>query len=149
MNSIIGKVLGIAIRSGKRGPMLELPEAEAITDGGLRGDNRTTVKRGVTLLSQEQWKAALRDVGGAELPWYSRRANLLISAGSLADLIGKTIEIGRVVVEVKDVTWPCERMDEIRPGLCAALETERRGGVHGRIALGGLIRVGDELRVAG
>lgn len=152
MSETIGRILAIAIRDGKRGPMRELPEVEAITDGGLRGDNRTTVKRGITLLSQEQWQAALlalEQPDALSLPWHSRRANLLLSGGPLSSLIGRTIEIGRVVVEVKNVTWPCERMDEIRAGLQAALETDQRCGVHGRIALGGVIHVGDEVRVAG
>lgn len=144
--TIIGRVLAIAVRDGKRGPMRELAEVQALTDAGLRGDNRSSPKRGVTLLSQDQWRAAMQELG-ADLPWHARRANLLISGGGLAHLIDRTIEIARVVVEVKNLTRPCERMDEALPGLRAALEADQRGGVHGRVALGGTICVGDELRL--
>lgn len=139
-------VLAIAIRNGERGPMLELTDVEAFTDAGLRGDNRSSLNRGISLLSAEQWQQVQRELA-VTLPWHTRRANLLISGGSLADWRGRTIRIGRVEVAVRKETAPCERMDELCPGLRDALKSEVRGGVHGRILRGGTIRLGDRVEI--
>ncbi len=140
------EVLAIAIRNGPRGPMLELTDVGALTDAGLRGDNRGSLNRGITLLSADQWQHVQQELA-VTLPWHTRRANLLISGGSLADWRGRTIRIGRVEVAVRKETAPCERMDELCPGLRAALQSDVRGGVHGRILHGGTIRLGDRVDV--
>jgi MOSC domain-containing protein YiiM len=123
--------------------MRELAEAAAEIDGGLGDDLRPSRDRGLTLLSAEQWKDVTRELG-VELPWHTRRANLLIDGvGSLNPWIGRTIEIGEVLLEVLGETEPCGMMERLHAGLRRTLEPDCRGGVHGRVLRGGTVRVGD------
>lgn len=135
-------VLSLAIRTGKLGPMRELAEVAAHRDGGLEGDNRSSRERGLTLLSAEQWAAATAELG-AELPWHTRRANVLVEGIDLPATIGRTLRIGEVEVAVLAETEPCGVMERQRAGLRAALTPDCRGGVYGRILRGGTLRVGD------
>lgn len=141
----IGRVVGIAVRTGPGAPMKELDEVLAATDGGLEGDNPSSLRRGVTLISQPQWRTVNQELG-SDLPWHTRRANVLIDAPSLGDLIGATIALGNVLVRVEGETKPCTVMDAAQAGLLNALKPDGRGGVHGHILAGGLIRVGAEVR---
>jgi MOSC domain-containing protein YiiM len=138
----------IAVRTGRGRPMRELSEALAEAGGGLTADIRVSPNRGVTLLSRRQWQEAMRELG-IELPWHTRRANLLIEgAGSLRPWIGQSITIGEIELEIMGETEPCSVMDRQQPGLRRALTPECRGGVHARVIRGGYLRVGDAVRLA-
>lgn len=126
--------------------MQEVREASASVDGGLFGDVKSSIERGITLLSAGQWQDVSRELK-AELPWHTRRANVLVDSGGLAHLIGQTIRLGDLEVEVLAETKPCGYMDKLFPGLRAALKPECRAGVYGRIRRGGMLRVGDMVRV--
>lgn len=141
---LIGKVAGIAIKTSEGGPMRELAEAVVEVDGGLAGDVKSRPDRGVTLLSAQQWRQVCAELK-TELPWHTRRANLLIDAGGLGELIGRRIRIGPVLIQVKGETAPCGIMDQAHKGLRFTLENHYRGGVHGRVLEGGLIRIGAEV----
>lgn len=138
----IGKVRGIALRSRKKGPMIVVEDAEAVPNGKLVGDIDCEPHRGITLISAQQWADVVREMG-RDLPWHTRRANILVDSGSLGELIGRTIAVGEVRVEVSAETHGCAYMDELAPGLRAALKPDFRAGIYGRIAKGGRIRVGD------
>lgn len=149
MNEIeVGGVLAIALRTEKDGPMREVENAEAVTHGGLVGDVPSEPDRGITLISARQWAEVVGELG-VELPWHTRRANVLIEAGGLGDLVGRTVTLGEVEVAVKGPARPCGLMERLHPGLRAALTPEVRGGIHGRILRGGRFGVGDVLRVKG
>ncbi len=138
----IGKVLGIALRSRKKGPMVEVEEVEAVENGKLVGDVDCEPRRGITLISARQWAGVVQEMG-RDLPWHTRRANILVDSGSLGELIGRTITVGEVSVEVNAETRPCAYMEELAPGLRAALTPDFRAGVYGRITTSGRIRIGD------
>lgn len=142
----IGQVLAIAVRSAVRGPMRELHEARAETNAGLEGDVKVSPDRGLTLLASRQWQAVQRELN-VDLPWHTRRANLLIQCDGLGHLIGRTLRIGPVRLKVTGESRPCGRMDELHPGLREALRPDCRGGVHGRVVAGGRVRVGDIVTV--
>jgi MOSC domain-containing protein YiiM len=144
METEIGRVLGIAVRTAEGGPMREIDRAEAAVDCGLAGDLRSSPDRGVTLISAQQWRRALADIG-ADLPWHTRRANVLVDAASLEPLIGQRIRIGDVEIDVVAETKPCGVMDQLHQGLKMALAPDCRGGVYGRIVRGGALRVGDSV----
>ncbi len=62
--------------------------------------------------------------------------------------IGARVRIGAdVVIEVRTECDPCERMEELLPGLRAALEPDWRGGALGKVISGGTIAVGDSIRI--
>ena len=140
----IGRVLAIAIRSDHRGPMIEANQAEAYANGCLAGDHGSSVERGITLLASRQWKQVIQQLG-VDLPWHTRRANLLIEADTLEHLIGKTIRIGNLRVDVKAETKPCQGIDQWQPGLRDALAIGCRGGVYGQIIDSGTIQVDDKV----
>lgn len=143
---IIGSVLAVAIRTSQRGPMKEVPAATAKVDGGLDTDIPVSRARGITFLSANQWRQVNKELA-VELPWHTRRANVLIDSDSLADLIGKSVRVGPVLLKITGETRPCELMDSLHQGLRTALTPDCRGGVHGRVIEGGTIRVGDQMVV--
>lgn len=140
----IGKVIGLAIKTGKGAPMREVPQVEAIEGAGLSGDVPPQPHRGVTLLASGHWSQVCRELS-AQIPWHTRRANVFIDCTELGSLIGRTIQLGEVEVEVLGETRPCGMMDDLHAGLRAALVPDCRAGVHGRILRSGAIRVGDNV----
>ncbi|MCB9854095.1 MAG: MOSC domain-containing protein [Phycisphaerales bacterium] len=144
----IGSVLAIAVRPEKDAPMRELVSVDARTGQGLAGDLPSIPDRGVTLISSQQWKSVCRELE-TELPWHTRRANILVDAGPLGDLIGKRIRIGDIEVDVKLEVKPCGLMDKQHQGLRERLVPDCRGGVGGRILTDGTIRKGDRVVVVG
>lgn len=139
---VIGEVLKIALRTRPKGPMQEVPEATGSQNGGLTGDVNSRPDRGITFLASQQWAEATRELE-KELPWHTRRANVLVDAASLVELIGQTISVGDVRVRINAETKPCSLMDRLEPGLKAALTPDCRAGVYGRILNNGQLRVGD------
>ncbi|MCC7291310.1 MAG: MOSC domain-containing protein [Phycisphaerales bacterium] len=140
----IGKVIGLAIKTGVGAPMREVSQVEAIEGAGLAGDVPPKPHRGVTLLASGHWSQVCRELS-AELPWHIRRANVLIDCHELGGLIGRTIRLGEVELEILGETKPCGMMDDQHAGLRAALVPDCRAGVHGRILRAGTIRVGDNV----
>ncbi len=147
-SDVVGAVLGIALRYQDKGKMREVTEVSGVENGGLEGDLASRPDRGVTLIASKQWKQAIKELG-VDLPWYTRRANILIDSDGLGGLIGKRIRIGEIELKVNDETRPCELMDRLEPGLKDVLKPDCRGGVNGRIVKAGRVRVGDEVRIIG
>ncbi len=120
---------------------------------GLAGDFRGAIRPGksgrrqVSLLEAESWAMALAELG-ADVPWQERRANLLIEGLRLPREPGRIIAIGPDLrIETTCECDPCSRMEEIVPGLKAALLPDWRGGVLGRVIADGDIAIGDEVRI--
>ncbi len=137
-------VLAIALRSPRRGPMREVPQAVASPNKGLEGDCLVSPDRGVTLLSRERWAEATAELN-VELPWYTRRANILVEGIDLAASMGRELQLGEVVLRIEGETDPCGVMERACRGLRKALTPDYRGGVHGRVLRGGRIAVGDAI----
>ena len=145
--SVEGKVVSIALRSGKQGPMEVVSEVEATVDGGIEPNREVKADRGITFIAQEQWGDVVQELNAPDLPWHTRRANVLTSGLVMGDLIGKTIQLGDVVVEIKKETRGCGVMDRLYEGLRDALAPDFRAGVHGRVVQGGRFVVGDTITV--
>ena len=124
--------------------MLEIEVCEVLEKTGVHDDYRgKRNKRQVTVLCEEKWRAACADLG-ENLYWTTRRANLLVSGLTIGpESIGKILKIGNMSLEVVMETDPCFRMDEIKPGLKAALAPDWRGGACCRVLSSGGIAVGD------
>ncbi len=133
--------------------METLDHVEVSVASGLHGDCRGVVKPGgkgrrqVTLLEASDWEAAMAEIGHS-LPWFERRANLLVEGLDLPQIPGTKLRIGAdVLLEVTRETDPCERMEALAQGLRAALLIDWRGGACSRVLAGGMLRVGDTIRV--
>jgi MOSC domain-containing protein YiiM len=59
--------------------------------------------------------------------------------------VGQRVRAGAATFEITMVCDPCERMEEIRPGLRAELEGRR--GMLARVVEGGEVAVGDEVEL--
>jgi MOSC domain-containing protein YiiM len=152
-----GRLGGIARHGRPRGPIETLGRVAVTCDEGLHGDFRGAVRPGksgrrqVSLIEADAWTAAMADLGltlDNAPPWHARRANLLIEGIRLPREPGAVIAIGATLrIEVSQECDPCSRMEEILPGLKAALTPDWRGGVLGKVLDDGEIAIGDEVRI--
>jgi MOSC domain-containing protein YiiM len=137
-----GSIIGIALKSRRRGPMVLKEKAPLHKNIGLDGVVTSEGFRQVTLIESEKWADVQRELG-VDLPWFERRANLLTQGIELRDLVGRQVLIGSAIVEILDELEPCARMHEIHPSLYETLVPDYRGGAFGRILQNGVVRVGD------
>ncbi|MBV8798838.1 MAG: hypothetical protein JOY77_03455 [Alphaproteobacteria bacterium] len=76
---MMGRLVGIARVTELGAPIEEMTSASISLERGIAGDARGAKKgRQVTVLFREGWEDACRDLG-VELPWVTRRANLLLA----------------------------------------------------------------------
>jgi MOSC domain-containing protein YiiM len=143
-----GTLAGIARRVASRAPMELLDAIDVSTSAGLVGDCKGLKfrKRQVTVLAAEAWAAACAAVG-ADLPWTARRANLLTRNVVLPRARGARLRIGGLLLEVTGQTFPCRRMDEVKPGLLKALAPDWRGGLTCTVLAGSAIGLGDPVEI--
>ena len=138
----MGEVEAIWLKRAHRGPMDSVAEATLVAGQGLAGNVDRSRRRQVTLIDYDAWTRALEDVH-ATADASRRRANILIRGVALAHTRGEVLVIGAARLVVGGELTPCERMDEVAPGLQAAMRRDWRGGVFAQVVTGGVIRVGD------
>jgi len=148
-----GTLKGIARHDRPRGPMETVSHVRVTREEGLHGDFRGALRPGkrnwrqVSLLEAESWADAMAALG-ANVPWQERRANLLVEGLRLPRRTGAVIAIGASLrIETTGECDPCSRMEEVAPGLKAALMPFWRGGVLGKVLTDGEIAIGDEVRI--
>ncbi|MBF9143266.1 MOSC domain-containing protein [Hymenobacter properus] len=148
-----GRLEWIGQRPVRRQPLLAVPEAELKTDSHLLGDHarpKAGGKRQVTLIQHEHLAAVAGFLGlDAPLDPARLRRNLAVSGLNLLALKNRQIQIGdEVILDITGECHPCSRMEEeLGPGGYNAMRGH--GGLTAHIAQGGLIRVGDAVRVLG
>lgn len=142
MNSI----KAIALKRNSRAEMEPTETAQITVDKGILGDFRGPQRgRQVTILSEAAWQNACAEIN-TNLPWTTRRANLLIDGTEFdASYVGRTVRIGEVELRVTEETNPCSRMDEYHQGLTAALTPNWRGGICCDVINAGTINIGDQV----
>ncbi len=138
----------IAIKTAPRAPMQEQESAEITIEKGITGDLRgSQAGRQITILCESAWQDTC-DAVNTELPWTTRRVNLLVEGVEFGEGdVGKTIRIGEVRLEITQETYPCSLMDKQHQGLRDALTPKWRGGVCCNVLSAGSIRVGDRVEI--
>lgn len=135
-----GSVVSLQLCPGSRMPMRPLREAE-LDDSGLVGDhNRAESSIRQLLLEDAETLEALGLTPGQV------KENVTLRGVDVNGLpSGTLLSLGDAVVEITKECSPCDRMEEIRSGLKAALVGRR--GVYARVVAGGTVRVGDPASV--
>lgn len=143
-----GRLTGIAVAPKKRAPM-EVRDTLSITVAdGPEGDARGAKPgRQVTIVFEDSWAEACRELD-ADLPWTTRRANLLVAGMETPAAVGSQIRIGEVLLEVCEETAPCVIMERAHTGLRKALKPDWRGGVCCKVISGGEIEIGAAVTLA-
>lgn len=135
----------IAIHRAERhhAPMEPLSEATVVENYGLEGDRgaREGRKRQVLIMPRE----VLSDL---DLQPGQVRENLTTQGVDVMGLAaGTNLRIGDILLEIVEPCAPCDRMDEVRPGLQEELRGQR--GMIARVLEGGQVRRGDAVEVLG
>ncbi len=136
-----GQIEAIWIKRAKRGPMDAVVEAEMIAGKGLVGNANQGGRRQITIIDAAVWERIMEELGATIEP-SARRANIMVRGLELANTRKQVMLLDECRVRIFTETKPCERMDEVLPGLKAALYRNWGGGVCGQVIDGGRVRVG-------
>src|SRR2546423_13422085 len=120
------RIEAIFIYPRPRAEAVPVAEAVVLKGKGLDGDHDRSPWRQMTVIATEAWAAANAELG-TDLPPQTRRANVVVSGVPLAGTRGRRLRLGPVLLEINGETDPCQRMEEARAGLRAALTPEWRG----------------------
>jgi MOSC domain-containing protein YiiM len=134
-------VVALHLSQSRRAPLLAVERVNAVLESGLQGDRhaKPNNRRQVLLVEQE----VLDEFGLAP---GAIREQVTVRGLDLDRLVfGARIRVGGAVLEIAGPCHPCERMEEIRPGLKQALVGRR--GRFVRVVAAGSFAVGDTLEV--
>ncbi|ELS05407.1 hypothetical protein Xen7305DRAFT_00051510 [Xenococcus sp. PCC 7305] len=136
-----GQIEAIWIKRAKRGPMDQVECAEMIAGKGLVGNANQGGRRQITIIDAAVWERIMTELGATIDP-SKRRANIMVRGLELANTRKRILRLGECRVRIFTETKPCERMDEVLPGLKAALYKNWGGGACGQVIDGGMVQVG-------
>ena len=150
---IQGRVDAIVVRGQPRDRARNVEQTMALAGIGLaddrlghRGEAELSTRQ-VTLIQQEHLPLIAAFARSGPLDPVDLRRNLVVSGINLLSLKKVRLQVGEAVLELVGPCAPCSRMEEvIGPGGYAAMRGH--GGMTARILEGGLIRVGDVVRVS-
>src|SRR3989440_6094021 len=136
----MASVAGIFVSPEKRAEMKSLERVRAITGHGLEGcAHARPPKREVLFASAEHLESV-------DVPPGRIRENLTVEGADVQEWpIGQRVAVGDAIFEVTMVCDPCQRMDDLRPGLQAELEGKR--GMLARVVETGEVALGDEVQL--
>jgi MOSC domain-containing protein YiiM len=139
----MGRLEAIWVKRAHGGPM-DRVERVRIGERGLEGSADRNPWRPVTIIEEEVWAMLMRRLGADADP-SGRRANLMISGLSLANARGRGLRIGSVRLVIAGETRPCEQMEDLVPGLQAAMREQWGGGAFAKVLETGEVAVGDDV----
>jgi MOSC domain-containing protein YiiM len=126
---------------------MTLAESAKVTFvNGIGYDSRGAMQnnRQITVMTKENWEIICDELQ-CNIPWTTRRANILIEGLDLKNTTGQQLRIGNFRLEITGETHPCNRMDEQFDGLTNALTPNWRGGVTCKLISEGEIKLGDRV----
>jgi MOSC domain-containing protein YiiM len=146
-----GVVTWLGVRPEHGVALEELEQARAIAGLGLERDvasrGRAGGKRQVTLVQAEHLPVIASFTGLAELRPAQIRRNVAVSGINLLALVKLRFAIGdEVILLGTGACAPCSKMDEV-VGTGAFQAMRGHGGITASVERGGMIRIGDVVRV--
>jgi MOSC domain-containing protein YiiM len=150
---IDGRIELIIVRASPRLPARCIEATVALAGIGLaddrlgaRGEAELSTRQ-VTLIQAEHLPVIAQLARVAAVDPVALRRNLVISGINLLALKTYRLRVGDALLEIVGPCQPCSRMEEaIGPGGYAAMRGH--GGMTARVLEGGVLRVGDRVRVA-
>lgn len=132
-------VVALHLNVGSREPLVAVSTVTAQPGRGLDDKRHRRANRSILLMEQD----VLEQFGLAP---GSVREQVTVRGLSLAGLAPATrLRVGTAVLEAGGMCAPCERMNEVQPGLRAALEGRR--GRFFRVVEAGAFAVGDPITI--
>lgn len=132
-------VVALHLNVDSREPLVAVPRVTAQAGQGLAEDRARRPKRAILFMEQEVLEEFDLTPGAV-------REQVTVRGITLASLAPATrLRVGTVLLEAGGMCAPCERMNELKPGLRAALEGRR--GRFFRIVEAGGFAVGDVISV--
>jgi len=134
-----GTVVALFLSKASRAPLVAVERVEAVAETGLDGDRhaKRASRRQVLLMEEETLDQLGLEPGDV-------REQVTVRGVDLDELVfGARFRVGTALLEVVGPCHPCERMDEIRPGLMQTLAGRR--GRFARVVQSGSFAVGDPL----
>lgn len=151
-----GQLTHIHIGREAGAPMQPLDSATLIAAVGIEGDRYATGRgyysktprsdRQVTLIEMETLEALARDHGIELLPNETRR-NLTTRDVPLNHLVGRRFRVGAVLLVGARLNVPCKYLEQVTGKLVYA-PLINRSGLNCEIIEGGIVQIGDALRLA-
>lgn len=141
----MGKVMAVCISEKKGTQKIDIQKAEFIEDYGIKNDAHAgNWHRQISLLSKDKIEAFRAK--GIDIPYGAFGENLVVEDIDFAKLpIGTKFQCNDVILELTQIGKKCHNECEIfkQVGDCIM----PREGVFSKVLHGGVIEVGDNLRV--
>jgi MOSC domain-containing protein YiiM len=137
----MARIAAIWTSPAKRAAMTARESARAVEEQGLEGcaHARAGTKRQVLFASAQHLDELGVDYGAI-------KENFTVAGEDVHRWpVGQRVQVGEAEFEITMVCDPCERMEEIRPGLQQELDGRR--GMLARVVRSGDVAVGDEIRL--
>ena len=147
--SQLGKIEWIGLRQTSSQEIFQVDSAELLLDHGLVGDKagqKRGGKRQVTLIQAEYLPVMESLLGNLKITPEMLRRNIVVSGINLSILLRHSLKINKVVLEITGNCAPCKKMEQTL-GFGAFNAMRNHGGINAVVRKGGVIRVGDEIKV--
>jgi MOSC domain-containing protein YiiM len=136
-----GKILSLQICPGHRKQMQVVEQADVIENLGLKSDTHALPDSSRQILLVE--KETLDALGLAPGQVKENITTIGISLMTLPK--NQHLQLGNeVILQITKACSPCNRMEEIRPGLLKEIAGKR--GMLARVIRGGSVRLGDSIK---
>ncbi len=146
----VGKVEWLGVRPAAKAEVEELQTVEAVVGKGLVGDHYkgSSGNRQVTLIQAEHLAGVAYMLKTDLIDPALTRRNIVVSGINLLAFEDQQFQIGEVVLAMTGPCEPCNRMEEnLGEGGYNAMRGH--GGITCKVVKGGVIRVGDAVRLGG